>query len=375
MISVLIVDDEDLARQTLTRYVKWPQLGVDQVYEASDGMRALKIMEQHPVSIIISDIKMPHMGGLEFARIVRERYPDSRLVFLSGYSDKEYLKGAIHLHVDGYIEKPLNIAEISDLMEKLAQECRTASAKENPALYFYHKDAPVSALNAQIFTLSKKELYSISRHLKSKDREQTFLELRALCCRMRACEGTAPDYVRNVFSQLALRLDEAAALHGAAKALERSTRFVYDTARADCFEQLQTELFSIAGLLFDEIETRDFDPVSQVNEYIHAHYSDSSLTVDSLARHLNFNTSYLCAVYKKRTGSTINETLTATRLRHACRLLETSSLKLYEVGERVGYTNGKYFAKVFRKEIGISPREYRERHLCTNTEKNWPASY
>lgn len=370
MISVLIVDDEDLVRQTLNRYVKWKQLGVDAVYEAADGSRALKMMEQLSCSIIISDIKMPHMGGLEFARIVRERYPESRLVFLSGYSDKEYLKGAIHLHVDGYIEKPLNIAEISQLMQKLAQECRAARSKARPELYFYHKEAPVSSLNTQIFTLSRQTLDSISRQLKSKNRARSMDELCALCRQMKACEGTSPDYVRNVFSQLALRLDEAAALHGAAGALERSACFVYDTAKMDCFEKLQEELFSITALLFDEIEAYDFDPVSQVNEYIQKHCTDSALTVESLARHLNFNTSYLCAVYKKRTGSTINEALTAARLQHACRLLESSSLKLYEIGEKVGYTNGKYFTKVFRKEIGIAPREYRERHLCRTENKN-----
>lgn len=58
----------------------------------------------------------------------------------------------------------------------------------------------------------------------------------------------------------------------------------------------------IAELLYEEIRERDFDPVSQVNGYIQAHFTESTVTVDGIARDLNFNTSYLCAVYKKKSG-------------------------------------------------------------------------
>ena len=103
MISVLIVDDEKLVRDTLANYINWKELGIDAIYLADNGSRALLLAEKVQPSIVITDIKMPHMGGMEFAQIIRKQYPGSRLVFLSGYTDKEYLKGAIHLHADGYI--------------------------------------------------------------------------------------------------------------------------------------------------------------------------------------------------------------------------------------------------------------------------------
>ena len=85
--------------------------------------------------------------------------------------------------------------------------------------------------------------------------------------------------------------------------------------------------------------------------------------MEEVARSLNFNTSYLCAVYKRKAGRTINAMLTRLRVEQACLLLRGTGKKLYEVGACVGYPNGKYFTKVFTKEMGVSPREYRERHL------------
>lgn len=362
MISVLIVDDEKLVRDTLANYIKWSELGIDAVYLAENGSRALALAEKVQPSIVITDIKMPHMGGMEFAQIIRERFPGSRLVFLSGYTDKEYLKGAIHLHADGYIEKPLNLPEISSMVRELACLCRQEQARRNPGLYFYHGDTLAAALNNEVFALTKTDLNQIRALLGTKDETVLLIALHSLCARIRRCEGTPPDYVRNVFSQLALLLESAAEFHGAAKAQAAGDAFVYMTAQMECFRDLENELIRIAILLHEEIRERDFDPVSQVNGYIQLHFTESTVTVDGIARDLNFNTSYLCAVYKKKTGRTINAALTRVRMERACELLKEPDRKLYEVGRCVGYTNGKYFTRVFTKETGISPREYRERH-------------
>ena len=75
------------------------------------------------------------------------------------------------------------------------------------------------------------------------------------------------------------------------------------TAQMECLKDLENELLRIAELLYEENQGKgDFDPVSQVNGYIQAHFTESTVTVDGIARDLNFNTSYLCAVYKKKPG-------------------------------------------------------------------------
>lgn len=362
MISVLIVDDEKLVRDTLANYIKWQKLGIDDVYLAENGTKALALAEKMQPSIVITDIKMPHMGGMEFGQIIRRKFPEIRLVFLSGYTDKEYLKGAIHLHADGYIEKPLNLQDISAMILELALLCRREEAKKAPVLYFYRGDTREATLGRDIFTLSKGDLSQIRTLLGTKEEAAVMIALHDLCSRIRRCEGTPPDYVRNVYSQLALLIENAAEFLCASKAQAASGSLVYETSKMDCIKDLETELLRVTRLLFEEIREKDFDPVSQVNEYLKEHFTEYDITVDGIAHDLNFNTSYLCAVYKKKTGQTINTALTKARIELACKLLKDPGKKLYEVGACLGYTNGKYFTRVFTKETGISPREYRERH-------------
>ena len=95
--SVLVADDEKMPREILRDRLPWEELGVERVDAASDGAEALELARQHRPDIIISDVKMPRMNGLELAGAVREMYPECQFIFLSGYTDKEYLKGAIKL--------------------------------------------------------------------------------------------------------------------------------------------------------------------------------------------------------------------------------------------------------------------------------------
>lgn len=361
MISVLIVDDEKLVRTTLQKIIDWKALGVDVVYEAEDGLRGLAIVEQCAPSIIISDVKMPHMNGIEFVRRVRERAVPCRIVFFSGYTDKQYLMGAIDLHVDGYIEKPLNPQEITVLIKRLVLSCRKDAQKASPACFFHGANgSPV--LNDEIFTLARPVLVRFGEHLRHKNAGKARELLHTLCKQMRQCEGTVPDYIRNVFSRLALQIESAAEVHGAVGAQSACEQFAYGAASFACLDDLEKKLYEVTDLYFSEVLQRSFDPVNLVNDYLQQHYSDCNLTVKSIARQLNFSTSYLCTIYRKKTGRTINAALTALRIDAACQLLCRSDLKLYAVGRQVGYPDGKYFTKIFTKETGVSPRQYRKQH-------------
>ena len=99
-----------------------------------------------------------------------------------------------------------------------------------------------------------------------------------------------------------------------------------------------------------------------MENYIEAHYRNCGLTVQSIAGELGFTNSYLCAAYKKSCGKTVNQRLTEIRLHHAKELLAGTSRRLYEIANAVGYGDGKYFVKLFTREVGLSPREYRGRH-------------
>lgn len=118
MIKLLIIDDEQATRKGLVKHVDWLNLGIDQVEEARDGLEGLEVAGSYQPDIIISDIYMPGMNGIELANHIKELLPSCKVVFLSGYSDKEYLKAAISLNAVSYLEKPINLDEVRDAVRK-----------------------------------------------------------------------------------------------------------------------------------------------------------------------------------------------------------------------------------------------------------------
>ena len=121
MMKLLIVDDEMLTRNGLVSSIAWEDLGIDEVYEASDGIEGLKMAELHHPEIILSDVRMPRMSGIDMLYKVREHTPDTVFIFMSGYSDKEYLKAAIKLRAVNYVEKPLDLTEIEQAVRTAAE--------------------------------------------------------------------------------------------------------------------------------------------------------------------------------------------------------------------------------------------------------------
>lgn len=99
-------------------------MGIHEVYTACDGEDALKLMRSSHIDILLCDVKMPHMNGIDLAYHVRAANPECKIVFLSGYSDKEYLKSAISLKAESYIEKPINLAEITKVMSDVVSQLK-----------------------------------------------------------------------------------------------------------------------------------------------------------------------------------------------------------------------------------------------------------
>ncbi|WP_246187876.1 response regulator [Paenibacillus tengchongensis] len=119
-INVLLVDDEAVELEWLRRRVAGSgHLPLHSVLTAASGFAALKLMEQHRIDMILSDIRMPIMSGVEFARKAKELNPQVHIVFISGHQDFQYAKAAIQLNACGYLLKPVDDGELSKTLEEL----------------------------------------------------------------------------------------------------------------------------------------------------------------------------------------------------------------------------------------------------------------
>lgn len=123
MLKLIIVDDEKTTRESLQEFVRWDTFGIGIVETAKNGLAALELAEKSRPDILLTDVRMPKMDGIQLASRVRELYPDCKIIFISGYSDKDYLKSAIHLKAVSYIEKPVNLEEVEAVIAQAVAAC------------------------------------------------------------------------------------------------------------------------------------------------------------------------------------------------------------------------------------------------------------
>ena len=134
MYKLLIVDDEHWIRKGLREFIDWKSIGVEEVCDAGDGGDALDKIQQMEPDIVIADIRMPDINGLELCEILKERFPKIKVIIISGYKDFEYARKAIVLGVYDYILKPLDekhvVGTVMKCIKDIEAEKKDAAEKE-----------------------------------------------------------------------------------------------------------------------------------------------------------------------------------------------------------------------------------------------------
>ncbi|MDD9267106.1 response regulator [Paenibacillus sp. GCM10023248] len=122
MKKVLLVDDEILIRETIRDTIHWEKEGFVYCGDASDGEVALPMIEQYQPDILITDIKMPFMDGLELSSFVRKHMPDIKIIILSGHGEFEYARTALRLGVEEYCTKPFSSADLLQILRQVSDK-------------------------------------------------------------------------------------------------------------------------------------------------------------------------------------------------------------------------------------------------------------
>lgn len=126
MVQILLVDDESYVTESLAATIPWETLGIERVHQAPSALAAVDVLEAYDIDILVTDIRMPGMTGLELIVEVNERWPHIRSLLLTGYADFEYAKKALQLKAFEYILKPVDDEEfikcVSAAMDSLKEE-------------------------------------------------------------------------------------------------------------------------------------------------------------------------------------------------------------------------------------------------------------
>lgn len=263
MLKIVIADDEEFIRMGLAS-MPWSEMEIEVSGSARNGMEVLELLKEKDADILLTDIRMPGMTGIELSRKVLEIQPDIKIILLTGYGEFEYAQDAIKLGIFDYILKPSTPDGIFDCVGRAKD--RILQEKKQEA--YVH--------------LIQKELQNFST------------------------------------------LEQANSLLG---------------ARPDADGE--------EGL------------IEMIIRYLGEHYAEN-VTLAALADFTHFNTDYLSRVIKQKTGQKFLGILTGIRVSHAARLLSDTQLKNYEIANRVGINDERYFGQVFKKIYGVTPSQYRK---------------
>jgi two-component system, response regulator YesN len=215
MYKVVVVEDEKLVRQGIVRGTDWTRINCMVVGEAEDGEKGLETARKYHPDVIITDICMPRMSGIEMVEALREEENDAVVIFLTAYEDFSYAQKAVRLDAADYLLKPFEDGDLEDAVERILEKNRKKAQEEekNPECTLKKGDKSKYIMDAiayieenyadpNISVRSAAERLSISEghlsHLFRKETDFTFLSY-LMQCRMRAAKNLLKDHRRKVY--------------------------------------------------------------------------------------------------------------------------------------------------------------------------------
>ncbi|GGG08332.1 response regulator [Paenibacillus abyssi] len=389
MWNLLVVEDESIVRIGLRYMIHWESSGVCWKAEASNGEEALEIVEKEDIHIVITDIRMPGMDGLEFAKQIKRRHPGVQIIFLSSYDNFSYAKEAIRIGAVDYLHKPtmdeeeiaVTLRKAVALLEETHADKQNFTEEEKNSLYLSLLDEYTFPDNPRIPELESEDFesgYWLTVFRKRDDAAQVSGDsdnLRFLSIQYLIDELVTKNWGGLVFHR---NYREILWIAPAAKAGETGMpeRHKYlDSLRQKVLELLNVALIYSASPTYGQLnqlpsaymdallqfpinEQSDNFIVRKSKEFVDNHLLED-ITLTKVADALHISPGYLSRVFLKEIGENFSEYVIRNKIEYAQKLLRGTNRKIYEISDEIGYTNPHYFSKLFKERVGVTPMEYR----------------
>ncbi|MCQ2982749.1 MAG: response regulator [Treponemataceae bacterium] len=353
MYKVIVVDDERTIREGIVHLTDWQRHDCMVTGSFGSAREALSYLELNQADIVITDIRMPGMDGLELCRRINETYPAIRCIVLTAYSDFSYARQALRNGVSDYIVKNEFLEELPKALER-CEGSLTAGEKK------------YCVVSGRLETSGPEK----------NDIERTLDHILTLCLVNAEFRLTLDGTDCSIF----ITCDESAAVDAASLKGNFSAVVLMVQEFLGCSMQFGIGSFvsqlsdmplslqqsrialeeSAAGPATVLVYEKKEQLVQKIERYLASHYAED-VNLTAMSSELNYSTSYLSRKYKELSGTTITEKLTEIRMEQACRLLtQDGSMKIYEIAEQVGISDPAYFTNTFMKYKGMSPSEYKK---------------
>lgn len=122
MYKVMLIDDERALRNLLKKCIPWEELGMQVAGEAASGSEAINTIDEIGPDIVLVDIRMPFMDGIEFSRLAKARYPDLKIIILTAYDEFDYARACISIGINDYLLKPIDRKEVAKVLKDIVEK-------------------------------------------------------------------------------------------------------------------------------------------------------------------------------------------------------------------------------------------------------------
>lgn len=376
MYHLLIVDDE-ASERFLFRYLLKNFYNEITISEASNGKEALDILRSTHHDIIISDIQMPYINGVELATKARELFPDIEIIFISGYDDFSYVQNALLLKAANYILKPVNQLTfhktINDILNRLdGMSPEYIRSKQSAERNFNDLAENICSSSSSLQSSPEEDdhalLQKISSAVTVKKPElltESFYRLMQKYIHQNDLSHIYIRYVCTALLQILTSRGQAFSRDDFDQAAEKIHSFRHFS---DIYYLLEEYLQRAVDAMQQNMEASHY-AIDKVKAYIQEHYAES-LSLNQLADLVYLSPNYLSNIFAKSTGVNINKYIRHVRMEKASALLSDTNMKISDISGKVGYPNTSYFCKLFQEEFGISPEKFRNTNLKHTTGKN-----
>ncbi len=345
MLRILLVDDEKFAIEGLISMLDWERFQGELSGTASSGEEALKLMESIHPDVIISDIKMKGMDGIELARHVHAKNEQVYMILLTAHGEFEYARQAIQYGVIDYILKPITRDKLEHLNQLLVQKTEQKLLRSKSYLAVWDdslKDRLLSALKNG-----------------SRDTLDEFFQSRLFSELMLGndCNPVGIQLINYLYQYLAdININQEAIAYSRSETMET---FLQMSVRQEKMDYIITKYYDLLTSVSLQKSSHTDAITLYAIRYIEEHYTDPEFNLSALSFAMHVSLSHLSTVFKQATGTNLSAYVSELRLEKARCLLSDMHYSISEVSYLSGYADAKYFAKLFKKRMGSTPTEYR----------------
>ncbi|HZG86874.1 response regulator [Paenibacillus sp.] len=345
---VVIIDDEPWSREVVKSLGEWSKLGLTVSGEAEDGKQGIRLVEELRPHIVVTDMRMPGIDGVELLQQLKERFPSLKIVVMSGYDDFVYLKQAIQSRAVEYMLKPFDPNELNEALRRCVRELE-AEEQTVRTSWTSPLALPDPALMERLLAI-RQRIFAGLFELNKPALLQSFEKLEELL-RKAYPDGADAAMLRMLHADFLGALREFMAGHP-------------DPVPEDGGEPSARAWADAYGAAVDRVEAHRNNKtrlvVEEVAAFIDAHFAEP-ISLETVARRFYVSKEHLSRTFKQTTGVNVSDYIVRRRIEQAKALL-ADGVAIKHAARAVGYPELAYFHRIFKKETGLTPGEYRSAH-------------